>query len=482
MSSLLTFSIVLTLACGALSFGGVYAWAFRPLLIACTAVGAVALVVGARKRPLDDGITTGGRSGLRPLFIALFAVTLAASLQLIPVSRSALLRLSPAADALLQQHDLRYAANPSLPHPLSIDPAAGLQALAFLVALSIFFIGLTKALSVLSWRVLFRGLVMLGAALAVVGLVQKATFTREVYGFWSSQDGGEPFGPFLNKNHFAGWMLMNLPLAIGYLYALVGIRRPTGRSWRQRVLWLSSPQANEVLLVGAAIVLMAFALVLTLSRSGIGALVFAIGLSGWLTARRHANHRPKVLLPLLAVLPVVAISWAGSDDVFARFAAVPGSGLGGRVEIWIDTVAIVKDFLLTGAGLSAYATAMLFYQQHGLPAYYAWAHNDYLQLLAEGGLLLGIPTIVLVAFFVREVRRRLIEKAAPEICAVRLGAMIALCAIAIQEFVDFSLQIPANAMLFCLLCALCVARPPVTFGSLRERLIAPSAKARTASH
>src|SRR5207247_1578762 len=74
----------------------------------------------------------------------------------------------------------------------------------------------------------------------------------------------------------------------------------------------------------------------------------------------------------------------GVDAVATRFLALPGSGLGGRVAIWRDTLTIIRDFPWTGSGLNSYGTAMLYYQTFGFPAYFPWAHNDYLQLAAEG--------------------------------------------------------------------------------------------------
>jgi O-antigen ligase len=452
-SSLLTISVVLTLAWGALSFGGIYPWAYWPLLGACVVLGVAGLLAGgAERRPEIQ----------KPLLMGLTLVMLAGSLQLVPLPRSMLIRLSPAADAVLQQHDLIYATDPNRPHALSIQPEASRLLLAFVIGFSIFFVGITAALPRLPWRTLARGLVLLGASLALLGIVQKATFTREIYGFWSSKYGGEPFGPFLNKNHFAGWMLMNLPVAIGYFHALTAANRDQRTwGWRRRLLWFSSNEAHEILLVGAAILVMAFALVMTLSRSGIGIFLFVLAMAGSLATRRHvARWERKLALASLSALAVVAVTWVGIDAVTARFVALPGSGLGGRVGIWRDTLQIVKDFPLTGSGLNTYGTAMLYYQTFGFPAYFPWAENDYLQLAAEGGLLVGIPFAVLAAVFVQQICRRLRENTDRVSWGIRVGAMTGLGAIALQELVDFSLQHPGHAALFSVLCALAVALPP----------------------
>jgi len=88
------------------------------------------------------------------------------------------------------------------------------------------------------------------------------------------------------------------------------------------------------------------------------------------------------------------------------------------------------------------------------------AHNDYLQLAAEGGLLVGIPAIILVGLFIREVRRRFLAGGrSPTSYWLRVGAVAGLIGIALQESVDFSLQLPGNAVMFAALCAVAVHKP-----------------------
>src|SRR5207248_10496984 len=120
------------------------------------------------------------------------------------------------------------------------------------------------------------GLVTLGRVVAMIGIVQRPLFTGKIYGFWTPLagplrfgPGGGPFGPFVNRNHFAGWMLMALPLSIGYFAAMVTRDIPGVKpGWRERVIWFSSNDANQAVLVGFAILVMGLSLVLTLSRSG----------------------------------------------------------------------------------------------------------------------------------------------------------------------------------------------------------------------
>ena len=88
------------------------------------------------------------------------------------------------------------------------------------------------------------------------------------------------------------------------------------------------------------------------------------------------------------------------------------------------------------------------------------AHNDYLQIAAEGGLLLGLPIALAVGIFIREVRRRFTESGDDtRTWWLRVGAVTGIAVIALQELVDFSLQMPGNAVLLALLMATAVHRP-----------------------
>jgi O-antigen ligase len=110
--------------------------------------------------------------------------------------------------------------------------------------------------------------------------------------------------------------------------------------------------------------------------------------------------------------------------------------------------------------MNTYGVTTLFYQTYDLRAHYVQAHNDYLQLLAEGGLLVTIPASAAMLLFVREIRRRFAETETGTITYwIRTGAVTGLISIALQEAVDFSLQIPANALLFTVLAAIALHRP-----------------------
>lgn len=457
-----TTALLLTLAWGALSFGAVYPWAYQPLLAALGVLGLWGLF----------GPTESGRHANRVLAIGLALLIAAVVLQLVPLSHQTLLAVSPAADTLLQRYDIAYVAlltrGQTAAHPLSIDPAQTRLGLMLLLGFTVFLLGLTRTLDGFKLRTLLPGLVILGVVLAMIGIVQKPLFTGKIYGFWTPlagptlySPGGGPFGPFVNRNHFAGWMLMALPMAIGYFGAIVARGMHGAKpGWREGMVWFSSRDANQAVLVGFAIVVMALSLVLTLSRSGITCFMIALAISGMAVIRHQAGGSKRALIvSYLAFVAILSVSWAGIDAITARFLGVDWT-LEGRLFAWQDALRIFRAFPKTGAGLNTYGVATLFYQTFQTDTFhFAEAHNDYLQFLAEGGLLLAIPTLVAIGLFAREVHRRFREGLDDSTGYwLRLGAVTSLVAISLQEIVEFSLQMPGNAALFTLLCGIAVRK------------------------
>jgi len=211
-------------------------------------------------------------------------------------------------------------------------------------------------------------------------------------------------------------------------------------------------------MMAASVVLMVLSLVWTLSRSAIIGFVVALCGFAWLTVRRsHVSrvYRASVVLSL-AVLLIASLWWRGAATVVAWFQ--DPQDLYGRIAAWRDGWHVVRDFPLVGTGLGTYSTAMLFYQRSNPGFHLNQAHNDYLQLLAEGGLLVAIPASIVLVCLAVAVRSNL-AAARHEARGywVRAGAAIGLVAIGVQELAEFSLQIPANAFLFCTLAAVALA-------------------------
>ena len=444
-------------AWGAFAFGAVYPWAFTPLAAVCAVVGVAGLATGE-----------AGRPPLGALAAALIVVALAVGVQIIPLPSSIVERVSPAADALMRPGDMPASA-PSTRQTLSIVPEKTVIGLALFVSLALFLLGSSRLISAVGAYPVAVFILVVGVLLSVIGIVQDALTINDVYpliyGFWKPK-GGRPFGPFVNRNHFAGWMLMALPL--GLAAAADAITRMVNRGpdsgRRDYIRSMSSGDFAVALLVAAASVIMGAALLLTRSRSGVVAFAAGTVLVAAAVYRRHRTLRQRaVILVPFAVLVLGSVMWAGLDNAVGKFferSTIP-SAVGGRTGAWKDTLEIIRNFPLTGAGLNSYGSAMMLYQSDSRELHYQEAHNDYLQIAAEGGVLVGVPVLLAVGIFVRDVRRRFREAPTEGTTYwLRVGSVVGLIAIALQSAVEFSLQMPGNAALFAVVAAIALHRSP----------------------
>jgi O-antigen ligase len=160
-----------------------------------------------------------------------------------------------------------------------------------------------------------------------------------------------------------------------------------------------------------------------------------------------------------AGLLVGAVMWAGASNTVNRFAEAP-SAVEGRLAAWRDATNIIGDFPIVGTGLGTFGEAMLVYQTGNRELMYAQAHNDYIQLAAEGGLLVVVPAFVAIVLLSRAIQRRM-ASADDDILTswVRVGAVAGLAGIAVQSVMEFSLQMPGNTMMFVVIAALAMHRP-----------------------
>ncbi|HYU79178.1 MAG TPA: O-antigen ligase family protein [Vicinamibacterales bacterium] len=445
--------LVAALAWGALAFGAVYPWAYWPLAVVCAAVGIHAIVV---TKAWSDART-------RTLALALGAVAAAIAVQLVALPRWALERLSPGVESFLREYQVFYL--PASVHPLSIAPSQTTVALALFFAFGVLLVGLTRAIRYMSVEWLLNQIMGLGVALALVGILQKIVINPDhpaLYGFWRPLQVSNPFGPFINRNHFAGWMVMALPVVAGFSCAVfVRTHRPGSPGWAPWLRWLTTVEASRFVLIAFSALFMGMALVLTGSRSGMASVAVATLAFAYLAMRRvHTRAARVMVIGYVTLILGGAVVWAGTDVTVGRF-RVAGDDAPGRLLAWTDTRHIISDFPVFGTGIGTYGNAMLVYQSFGRPTMYLQAHNDYLQLVAEGGALVAVPAVLAGILIVVTIRRRLLQAADhPAGYWIRVGAVAGLLGIAAQSAVEFSLQMPGNRVLFVTLLALALHRAP----------------------
>jgi hypothetical protein len=455
--------VVTAVAWGALAFGAVYPWAYWSLALLCATLGLWAIV---KLRAWDDPRT-------RSLGIAVAALAAAMGVQAVSLPYSIVLRLSPGVDTFMREFRLFY--HPASLHSLSLNQQSTVVALGLFLAMGLLLVGLTRAMRRVGVEWLVVQVMGFGVALAVLGVVQRA-FTGSdpdplLYGFWQPARRGTPFGPYINRNHFAGWMVMALPLIVGYSFGVMAHVAPApDAGWRRWLRWLVSEQAGRPLLLVACISVMGMSMTLTGSRSGLGAFAVSMMVMAMFLARQVPSQRiRRIAVGYVVSLVAGAVAWAGAGATYARFELV-SQDIGGRLSAWNDTLRIIADFPLFGTGVGTYREAMLIYQSSFRETVFAQAHNEYLQILAEGGLILLVPAAWLAWVVVTGIARRLRAADDDTLTAwIRAGAVAGLVGIAAQSIIEFSLQIPGNRVIFVVLLAIALHRPAIQRSARRSQ-------------
>lgn len=416
-----------------------YAWIALPLVAGCLLLTLVVRpALAADTRAVDFSI--GG-------------IVIAAMLQLVPLPAALAAPFSPSRPSFHEA--LRLGPLPGW-IPISISPRHTAYAVLLFGAVALTYVSARRVFESGGLRTVCRGIGWMGLALACVAIAQRGAFRGRIYGFWTPIDAGAmPYGPFVNRNHCATWLVMSIPLCFGYLMARLRTNEGSpgrhGPAWRHaidgRTLWLA--------LAGTTMVL---ALALSLSRSGIAAFG-ASAVATMVLARSRLDPVKSVWLAAVALLAAVAVAMlADVGAVLNRFAEALEAGRRGRLAIWTDTWTIVRDFWMTGTGVGTYETAMLVYQTGDRAYYYNQAHNDFLQVAAEGGLLVGMPGALALGALASLGRRRLAHDSSG-IFWIRAGAAAGLAGAAAQSVWETGLRIPANALLAAVLAAILTHRP-----------------------
>jgi O-antigen ligase len=337
-------------------------------------------------------------------------------------------------------------------HPVSLDPDSTLRSVCLVAALALLAFRAAPALArpgpaVATAAILTTG----GFALSVYAIFARARFGALLYGHITVPTIA-PFGPFVSKNHFAGYVTLAALLAAGLAIGLADEARRRGRDWT------ASPRAGGVVVAIVAALAMALAVLASLSRGG--AIALAAGAASLLVLRviRARDGRGRAgLLPSLALAGTLGLVLAVLVPPATHERLQDLGGASFRIDTWRDTVRMSLTSPIMGQGLGAFHDAFpRFKRGHGTIRV-EHAENDYLETLAESGILgLGVALVggaVLLAGAGRGARpgsERFVR-------GIGMGAVAGLIALAIHSAVDFNLRIPSNAALAAVLAATAAA-------------------------
>lgn len=298
-------------------------------------------------------------------------------------------------------------------------------------------------------RALANFLIIFGVALAVFAIVQH--FTWEGKMFWvrpMPSAGAGTGGPFVNRNHFAGYMEMLIPIPVA-----LALSRAT--------------RAESRLFFGFAAATMTIAEAASLSRGGMvslaAGLLFLAAFSA-IRGRDQTNEgkgarfsfRPEYFFVLMLASIIAGIVWIGADlDILKRIASDPltTAAVTDRRGVWEDTMTIFLAHPIVGVGLGAFETVYPIYGRGDGSFLIQFAHNDYLQVLSDSGIVGGAIALWFIVVLARAFRQ-LTKVADPSLRALGAGAAAGIFALLIHSLFDFNLQIPSNALLFLVLCGI----------------------------
>lgn len=283
-------------------------------------------------------------------------------------------------------------------------------------------------------------LVSLGFLAALFAIAQHYTFNGKLYWFVPLPQSSEPFGPFVDRDHFAGFIELTAPFGLAML--LHG-------TWR-------GEKAAFVALFTAVPVA---ALVLCGSRGGIAAFALAILFLILISRRRNARIRKFSAFASLIILCGALVFWFGAGATMQRFGALTVSDISRdqRISMDRDTLRIFRDHYPAGTGLGTLETVFPQYETNYTGRIVDHAHNDYLELLAETGVIGGLLGLAFIVLLFRQGLANLNSCEYQSDGAFYAGALASCSALLLHSFVDFNLHVPANALLFLLLATLASA-------------------------
>ncbi len=417
--------ICLAIILSALAYGTVHAWSLAVFFI-----GSIVLLV---LWVIDSWILDSVRISRNVLQLPLLGLLVLGLIQLLPLRNPNI-------------------AGTSLPlvHSLSFNPYATRFIVIEVIALVLYF-GATLVFvdTPKRLRLLVRTITIFGFVLAIFGLTQSFTSPTRVYRIRVLPQ-SPAFGPFINRHHFAGYMELTIGLPLGLIFS-------------------NAVEREKKFIYLFAAGLMAVALIFTNSRGGIISLVaevlFLVAVMGIGRRHRkkHTNKKPRIksaamkagLALTLVITLFGGVVLLGGEQALSRLVGTVNADdpTTGRTQFWSVTLDIIRTHPVIGTGLGSFDVVYTGYDTRNGFFRLEQAHNDYLQVLSDGGIVgAAIGLVFLIALFRMGFSR--LESRDDFRRGVATGALAGCFAVLVHSFFDFTLHTTSNSLLFLVLAAL----------------------------
>ena len=270
-----------------------------------------------------------------------------------------------------------------------------------------------------------------GFVASVFGILQHLTFNGKLYWFRELRYGGIPFGPFVNRNHFAGLMELILPLALVPLVL--------GKVRRERLA-----------VVALFAVMPVAALFLSASRGGIVSFCVQVAFLIYLLLRRRGLGKNVLGVAAVLLAALMIVTWLGVGQILQRFSSLHSLEVteGKRAAMRRGAWRIFLDHPLAGTGLGTLQIVYPPYETLYDGKIVNHAHNDYLEALAETGLLGGVCCAWFLVVLLLESFSRFRQNDFSLAGALQLSGIVACAGFLVHALVDFNFHIPSNLWLF----------------------------------
>src|SRR5579871_1069285 len=306
-------------------------------------------------------------------------------------------------------------------------------------------------------RTLASIITIYGTALAAFSLLQFVAPNGKLYWLRQPRSGGWIYGPYVNHNHYAGLMELLIPIPL-----VLSLTRLAGEKERAAAGIAAAVMVGTVFLSG--------------SRGGMIAIFVELMVFAVVLFRQKRNIRIAIGVGAFAVVLIGLLTWLGGKDLTTRVSSISTEARsevsgGMRLSIDRDALEMFRHRPVLGWGLGTFPVVYPQFRSFYTNFFVNEAHNDYLQLLDEMGLLgFGVMVWFLIVLY-RRALSKIGNWTSSVSSAVTLACGLGFTGILIHSFFDFNLQIPANAALFYVLCAIAAA-PPLLQRSKKRKPVA----------
>jgi len=283
----------------------------------------------------------------------------------------------------------------------------------------------------------------LGFSVSLLGIIQLFTSPDMIYWMRSFPQSGAVFGPYVNRNHFAGFLELVAPVGLALLVF---------RGMRQELFAIT----------GLLTIIPVGALILSGSRGGIVCFAFEVAVLALLArTRKGLRGATMIAVAFVGLASIALIAWLGAEKAIERFSKtrIGDVSRSRRASMFRGAEQIFLHHPVKGVGLGTIVTVFPRYDAGYDGLVVDHVHNDYIEALAETGILGGLCGVAFLWLLFTGTRRSFVAEQGHFSTALHAGAIAAVCGILLHSFVDFNLHIPSNALLFLLQAYLATSAP-----------------------